>query len=66
MTHAFDANQRYVQLRASVNGSQVNASAPDDARLAPAGYYMLFIVNSDPASPNYLAPSSLAKIVKLQ
>lgn len=49
VTHAFDQNQRYVPLkfepRLHVDPPSVHMAAPRDARLAPPGAYMLFIVS---------------------
>lgn len=45
-THAFDMEQRLVGLHFRHDGGgQLNARAPADGRLAPPGYYLLFIVN---------------------
>lgn len=64
MTHSFDMSQRYVQL--PITGSGVfnghNYSlftTPADARVAPPGHYMLFILDAN------LVPS-VAKIVQVQ
>jgi hypothetical protein len=44
-THAFDMNQRYVELKiASVSTDQVTLEAPPDEHIAPPGYYMLFLL----------------------
>ena len=67
MTHSFDQNQRYVQLRTlatqpvpgypnTVNGIQVQA--PSTSMLAPPGHYMLFVLDANRVP-------SVAKIVKL-
>jgi hypothetical protein len=46
MTHAFDMNQRYVQLAtSSQSASTVQVTGPADAQTAPPGYYMLFVLN---------------------
>ena len=44
-THTFDMEQRMVGLSFSVNGTTLTVSGPPDARIAPPGYYMLFILN---------------------
>jgi PKD repeat protein len=45
-THAFDMEQRLVGLSFSVSGSTLTVSGPPDARIAPPGYYMLFLLNT--------------------
>ena len=46
MTHAFDMNQRYVQLATIGQGAgAVQVSAPPDVQTAPPGHYMLFLLN---------------------
>jgi hypothetical protein len=46
MTHAFDMNQRYVQLAtSSQSASTVQVTGPADVQTAPPGYYMLFVLN---------------------
>jgi hypothetical protein len=48
VTHAFDADQRYVGL--SVVGRTPNAltvTSPPDHNVAPPGYYLLFILDGD-------------------
>ncbi|HET7364745.1 MAG TPA: galactose oxidase early set domain-containing protein, partial [Burkholderiales bacterium] len=46
MTHAFDTNQRYVQLAATPQGAGlVQVSGPANVQTAPPGYYMLFVLN---------------------
>jgi hypothetical protein len=45
VTHAFDAGQRANTLSFVVNGGNVEVTAPLQARLAPPGHYMLFILN---------------------
>jgi hypothetical protein len=46
-THGFDTSQRYVELRilAKVAGQEVDVAAPPSPRVAPPGYYMLFLIN---------------------
>ncbi len=46
VTHAFNMDQRYVPLNFSQNGTTINATAPQNANLAPQGYYMLVVVNA--------------------
>lgn len=46
MTHSFDANQRHVQLVATTQGDgSARVTAPPDARVAPPGHYMLFVLD---------------------
>jgi hypothetical protein len=44
-THAFDMEQRLVGLNFNTGSGILNATAPADSKLAPPGYYMLFILN---------------------
>jgi hypothetical protein len=46
MTHAFDSNQRYVQLAATPQGAgAVQVTGPANVQTAAPGYYMLFVLN---------------------
>lgn len=58
VTHAFDQNQRmnYLTFAAVTGGLQV--TSPASANLAPPGYYLLFIVNTQ-------GVPSLAKIIRI-
>jgi FtsP/CotA-like multicopper oxidase with cupredoxin domain len=48
MTHHTDAGQRYIKLPISGHtASRVSVTAPTTSTIAPPGYYMLFIVNSN-------------------
>jgi hypothetical protein len=47
VTHAFDHNQRYVPLTFQQTTGGLTVQSPSSANLAPPGYYMLFIVNSN-------------------
>ena len=47
VTHGTNTDQRHIALNFTNNGGTITASAPANAQIAPAGYYMLFIVNSD-------------------
>jgi len=58
-THAFDQNQRYVPLTFQQASGGLTVQAPSSSNLAPPGYYMLFIVNSN-------GVPSVASIVKVQ
>ena len=46
-THGFDTNQRYVDLKVldTIDGQGVDVAAPPSSRVAPPGYYMLFLIN---------------------
>jgi len=45
VTHAFDENQRYVELAFSQVAGGLDVTAPTNPNIVPPGYYMLFIVN---------------------
>jgi hypothetical protein len=47
VTHAFDQEQRYVPLSFTAGSGQLTVQAPPSGNIAPPGYYMLFIVNSN-------------------
>jgi hypothetical protein len=47
VTHFFNQNTYYVPLSFQVGTGTLTLTAPVDGRLAPPGYYMLFIVNSN-------------------
>ncbi len=47
VTHFFNENTYYVPLTFQAGSGTLNITAPVDGRLAPPGYYMLFIVNSN-------------------
>lgn len=64
MTHAFDMNQRYVQLPILASGTHEGLhysiyATPANRRIAPPGYYMLFILDSNRVP-------SVAKMVQLR
>jgi hypothetical protein len=59
VTHAFNQDQRFVPLTFSATSATVTAQAPANANLAPPGYYMLFILDTN-------GVPSVASIVKLQ
>jgi hypothetical protein len=60
VTHAFDSSQRYVVLRATTTptSTSVTLQLPPDANVAPAGYYMLTVIDS-------AGVPSVAKFLKL-
>jgi PKD repeat protein len=45
-THAFDMDQRLVQLSFTTGSDLLNVTAPPHGNIAPPGYYMLFILNA--------------------
>jgi galactose oxidase len=45
VTHAFDANQRANALTFTRASGQVRVTAPANARRAPPGHYLLFLLN---------------------
>jgi chitodextrinase len=45
-THAFDMNQRYLELPFTVAGANLDVTAPANGNLAPPGHYMLFVVTA--------------------
>ena len=47
VTHFFDQNERYVPLAFQQTTGGLTVTAPANAYLAPPGYYMLFLVNSN-------------------
>ncbi|HEX5474931.1 MAG TPA: LamG-like jellyroll fold domain-containing protein [Vicinamibacterales bacterium] len=51
VTHAFDEDQRYVELSFTAGAGSLTVQAPANANLAPPGYYMLFLV-SDTGVPS--------------
>jgi chitodextrinase len=57
-THAFDQEQRLVNLTFTTGSGVLNATAPPNGNIAPPGYYMLFILNSS-------GVPSVAKFVQL-
>ena len=47
VTHSFDEDQRFLSLSFTAGAGSLNIQAPANANLAPPGYYMLFLVNSN-------------------
>src|SRR5262245_34643285 len=47
MTHAFDENQRLLMLNFTQGSGKVTVTAPANGNVAPPGYYMLFIVDTN-------------------
>lgn len=72
-THAFDQDQRAIELQFSEDGKEpentLTITAPANAYIAPAGLYMLFILRDGPFNQdpyNQVRIPSVAKIVKLK
>ncbi|WP_441285637.1 galactose oxidase-like domain-containing protein [Sorangium sp. KYC3313] len=60
VTHGFDQSQRAVKLAITgQSGSTLTLTAPPNGKVAPPGYYMLFVVSTQ-------GVPSVAKFVKLQ
>ncbi len=47
VTHAFNANQRYLPLTFQPRTGAVDVTLPSNQNLAPPGYYMLFLLDSN-------------------
>jgi hypothetical protein len=45
VTHSNDMNQRHVELALSPKPGGISVKAPPSARVAPLGYYLLFVIN---------------------
>lgn len=45
-THNFDMGQRFVELQYQSQSGRLQVTAPADGRIAPPGYYMLFILDA--------------------
>jgi hypothetical protein len=58
-THSQDMEQRYIPLKFTRRGGNLNLISPANANIAPPGYYMLFVVN------NRGVPS-IAKMIQLK
>ena len=46
VTHSLDMGQRYVPLSFQAFGDSLVVGGPSNANIAPAGYYMLFVIDS--------------------
>ncbi len=46
MTHSVNTEQRYVELEFETSTDVLTVQAPPSRNLAPPGYYMLFVINS--------------------
>jgi hypothetical protein len=58
MTHAFNMNQTFLTLPFTAGSGSLSVTAPANGALAPPGYYMLFIINTN-------GVPSVAAIVRL-
>jgi len=58
VTHTINMNQRYLPLTFTASGGNLSVTAPANSNLAPPGYYMLFIVDTN-------GVPSIARFVKL-
>jgi len=48
VTHGFNQNQRYVScVITGRTATEVRATAPPDGNIAPPGWYLLFLVDTD-------------------
>ena len=45
-THAFDMDQRLVEVAFTAGSGVLNVTAPPNGNIAPPGYYMLFVLNT--------------------
>ena len=45
-THAFDMDQRLVEMSFTAGSGALTVTAPPNGNIAPPGYYMIFVVNS--------------------
>jgi galactose oxidase len=59
VTHAFDANQRANTLTFSRGSGVVRVTAPANARRAPPGHYLLFLLNRN-------GVPSVGRVVRVQ
>ena len=59
VTHAFNQNQRFLELPFEIVSGVLTVQAPANANLAPPGHYMLFILDTN-------GVPSVAAILKLQ
>ena len=46
-THAFDMDQRLVGMSFTSGSGSLNVTAPPNSKIAPPGYYMLFLINNN-------------------
>ena len=58
VTHFTNFDQRFIELAFTKTTSRLNVTSPSSGKIAPPGYYMLFVLNA-------LNVPSVAKIIKL-
>jgi hypothetical protein len=58
VTHGFDQNQAFAKLSFTIGAGSLSVTAPGTATVAPAGYYMMFVINGT-------GVPSVAKFVQL-
>jgi hypothetical protein len=58
VTHAFDQNQRFVELSFTMTSGGLRVTAPASSTLAPPGHYQMFLLNTD-------GVPSVARVVRL-
>jgi hypothetical protein len=58
VTHAFDANQRFLRLSFTADATGLTVTAPSSGNRVPPGHYMVFILSGS-------AVPSVAKIVRI-
>ncbi|MGA9797754.1 MAG: galactose oxidase-like domain-containing protein, partial [Terriglobales bacterium] len=46
-THAFDFDQRLIGMSFTVGSGSLTVTAPPNSKIAPPGYYMLFLINNN-------------------
>jgi hypothetical protein len=59
VTHAFDMSQRFIGMNFTVNGKTLTITAPPNSNIAPAGPYLLFLVDKN-------GVPSVGQMVKVQ
>ena len=59
VTHSNNMEQRYVPLTFTAGATSLTATAPANANIAPPGFYMLFIIDTN-------GVPSVARMVSLQ
>lgn len=59
VTHSVNMEQRYVPLTFTSGNGQLTVTTPANMNIAPPGYYMLFIINTD-------GVPSVAKMIQVQ
>lgn len=59
VTHSFDMEQRFIELRFSQSGSAVTIDSPANANLATPGHYMLYAIDAN-------GVPSTAQIVRIE